>query len=120
MNQNITTNLLSYSIEPEKKQPLANAICDKITSSIFNENTLDKLDGLNFFTKMAKIKQLQEDCSSQISELHEDFEFSINLLSIMKQVQQILSLIIANDDLKAYFQEKLMGVIRMKVGIFVP
>ena len=120
LNQNITTNLFSYSIEPDKKQPLANAICDKITSSIFNKNTLDELEGLNFFTKMAKIKQLQEDCSSQISELHEDFEFSINLLSIMKQVQQILSLIIANDDLKAYFQEKLMGVIRMKVGIFVP
>jgi hypothetical protein len=121
LNQNITTNLLSISVRNNKKQTLAKAICETIMSSIFNENMLNQIEiHKNVIARLTKIKLLQEECSTKISKLHEGLEFTIDLFSITKQLQQILNLITTDKELNTYFQDKLMSAMRIRVGIFVP
>ena len=119
LDQNIENNLAIISIPATQKKQLAESICEIMMSLIFNQSKIDSIEKNPYiFEKFEKTKALQDICSNNISKLHEGLKFSIHLIGITKQLQQILNLMATDQKLREYLRSKLVNSFRIKIGMF--
>ena len=118
VDQNISIKKNGHLFKDQEIEDCAKGICEIFYSTIFNTESISKIDDSNNLAERYKsLEELQQKCAYLVKQNYSDIDFNIYLFRLRKPMIQIFDMVGSDEQLKDYFEESLYVIINTNLSL---